>query len=168
MTTSGPGPILSLRKYPTRDRPTVEPTEVKVASRLIEVELRVRDVDRSLRFYRDLLGLPVGDPEVHRDGGARHVHAAWGSWAEGSEDFLLFNIYPAETGAESRANVGFAVEDLDGVHARLEGAGVEIIHAPTARAWGRTAVYRDPDGNTISVTEQPRAGSEVSGAERRA
>ena len=139
-----------------------------MASRLIEVELRVRDVDRSLGFYRDLLGLPLGDPEVHQDGEARHAHAAWGSWAEATEEFLLFNIYPAETGEESRANVGFAVEDLDGVHARLERAGAEVIHAPTARAWGRTAVYRDPDGNTISVTEQPSARSEVSGAERQA
>jgi catechol 2,3-dioxygenase-like lactoylglutathione lyase family enzyme len=102
---------------------------VNVAGRLIEVELRVRDVDRSLRFYRDLLRLPFGQPEVHQDGGARHVHAAWGSWAEGAKDFLLFNIYPAETGEESRANVGFAVEDLDEVHATLERAGVHTSPA---------------------------------------
>jgi catechol 2,3-dioxygenase-like lactoylglutathione lyase family enzyme len=128
---------------------------------LIEVELRVRDVDRSLRFYRDLLGLPFGQPEVHQDGGAPHVHAAWGSWAEGAKDFLLFNIYPAETSEESRANVGFAVEDLDKVHATLEHAGVDVIHPPAARAWGRTGAYRDPDGNTISVTQQPGESSGV-------
>jgi catechol 2,3-dioxygenase-like lactoylglutathione lyase family enzyme len=138
-----------------------EPEEVNVAGRLIEVELRVRDVDRSLRFYRDLLRLLFGQPEVHQDGGARHVHAAWGSWAEGAKDFLLFNIYPAETVEESRANVGFAVEDLDEVHATLERAGVHVVHPPEVRAWGRTGVYRDPD-------EQPRERSEVSGAELRA
>lgn len=145
-----------------------KPEEVKVAGRLIEVELRVRDVDRSLRFYRDLLGLPLGQPEVHQDGGARHVHASWGSWAEGAKDFLLFNIYPAETGEESRASVGFAVEDLDQVHATLERAGVDVVRPPEVRVWGRTGVYRDPDGNTISVTEQPRERSEVSGTEPRA
>jgi catechol 2,3-dioxygenase-like lactoylglutathione lyase family enzyme len=128
---------------------------MKVTARLIEVELRVHDIDRSLRFYRDLLGLPLGQPEVHQDGGARHVHAAWGSWAEGATDFLLFNIYPADTGKESRANVGFAVEDLDGVHATLQRAGVDVVQPPQARVWGRTAVYRDPDGNTISVTQLP-------------
>ncbi len=89
------------------------------------------------------------------DGGPGHVHAAWGSWAEGATDFLLFNIYPADTGEESRANVGFAVEELDRVHATLERAGVDVVHAPQARAWGRTAVYKDPDGNTISVTQEP-------------
>ncbi len=139
-----------------------------MAGRLIEVELRVRDVDRSLRFYRDLLGLPFGQPEVHQDGGARHVHATWGAWAAGAKDFLLFNIYPAETGEESRAHVGFGVEDLDAVHATLEHAGVEVVHAPEARPWGKTGVYRDPDGNTISVMQRPRENSDVSGAERRA
>jgi catechol 2,3-dioxygenase-like lactoylglutathione lyase family enzyme len=144
-----------------------KPEEVKVAARLIEVELRVRDVDRSLRFYRDLIGLPLGEPEVHQDGGARHVHATWGSWADGAKDFLLFNIYPAEAGEESHADVGFAVDDLDGVHARLERAGVHVVHPPEVRAWGKTGVYRDPDGNTISVTQQPRERSEVAEADRR-
>jgi len=123
--------------------------------RLIEVELRVGDVDRSLRFYRDLLGLPFGQPEVHRDGGARHVHATWGSWAEEASDFFLLNLYPAESGDVSRTNLGFGVKDLAEVHATLERAGVDVVHPPEARAWGRTAVYRDPDGNTVSVMQLP-------------
>ncbi|HVS07923.1 MAG TPA: VOC family protein [Candidatus Dormibacteraeota bacterium] len=130
-----------------------------MAARLIEVELRVRDLERSVRFYRDLLGLPLGQPEVHADGGLRHAHASRGSWSNGAEDFLLFNIYPAETGEESRTNVGFAVEDLDGLHATLKRAGVDVVHPPEAKPWGRTAVYTDPDGNTISVTQLPSEGS---------
>lgn len=136
-----------------------------MTARLIEVELRVRDLDRSLRFYRDVVGLPLGQPEVHQDGGARHVHAAWGSWADG-KDYLLFNIYPAEIGQESRASVGFAVQDLDGVHATLERAGVDIVHGPQARPWGRSAAYRDPDGNRIFLTQMPSDESESSGAQR--
>jgi len=131
-----------------------------MAARLIEVELRVRDLDRSLRFYRDLLGLPLKQPEVHEEGGLRHAHASRGSWSDGAKDFLLFNIYPAETGQESRSNVGFAVEDLDGLHARLKRAGVDVVHPPEAKPWGRTAVYRDPDGNTISVTQLPSEDSQ--------
>src|SRR5258708_19253527 len=126
-----------------------------MAARLIEVELMGRDLDRSLRFYRDLLGLPLGQPELHEDGGLRHAHASRGSWSDGAEDFLLFNIYPAETGQESRTNVGFAVEDLDGLHARLKRAGVDVVHPPEATSCARTAIYRHPPGNTISVTELP-------------
>ena len=29
------------------------------------------------------------------------------------------------------------------------------VHPPEPKSWGRTAVYRDPDGNTISVTQLP-------------
>src|SRR6266566_1876090 len=38
-----------------------------VSARLIEVELRVRDVARSARFYRELIGVTVGDVETHGD-----------------------------------------------------------------------------------------------------
>jgi hypothetical protein len=34
-------------------------------SRLIEVELRVRDMDAALRFYRDAFSVPFGDLHVH-------------------------------------------------------------------------------------------------------
>ena len=123
--------------------------------RLIEVELRVRDLARSIRFYRDLVGLPLGDPEVHQSEGDRHAHATWGTWAGGAKDFLLFNLYPAEPGKESRMSVGFVVEDLDEAHARLARAGVEVVHPPEKRPWGTTAAYRDPDGNTISLMQRP-------------
>jgi len=124
--------------------------------RLMEVELRVRDLGRSIRFYRDLVGLPLGDPEVHDGEGAHHAHATWGKWAGEAKDFLLFNLYPAEPGKESRSSVGFVVEDLDQAHTRLAGAGVEVVRPPEKRSWGETAVYRDPDGNTVSLMQQPR------------
>ncbi len=130
-----------------------------MGSRLIEVEFRVRDVDRSLRFYRDVVGLPFAGTEVHDGEGARHAHATWGSWAKGAGDFLLFNLYPARAGEETGASVGFVVADLDAVHARLEREGVEVVRPPEARPWGRTAVYRDPDGNKISLIEEPRKAS---------
>ncbi len=130
-----------------------------MVARLIEVELRVRDLDRSLRFYRDLLGLPVGDPEVHDGGRVRHAHATWGSWAHGAEGFLLFNLCPAEAGEVTHASVGFMVDDLDAAHARLERAGAAVVRPPETRPWGRTAVYRDPDGNTISLMQQPGTAS---------
>lgn len=115
----------------------------------------MRDVERSLRFYRDLLGVPLGDPETHEGDGVRHVHAAWGSWdREGA--FLLFSLYPARPGEETRTNVGFVVDDLDVLHDRLARASVEVVRAPSSRPWGRSASYRDPDGNPVSLIERPR------------
>lgn len=124
-------------------------------ARLIEIELRVRDVARSARFYRDLVGANVGDIETHDADSEAHVHASWGDWTPDEPTLLMLNIYPA-SGPATTSRIGFAVSDLDAAHARLAAAGIEILQAPAERPWGRTAAYRDPDGNTVSLTEEPR------------
>lgn len=124
-------------------------------ARPIEIELRVRDVDRSRAFYR-LIGCPIDEPETHKGEEDRHAHASWGSWSAAADDFLLLSLYPASAGAESRIAIGFVVDDLDAAHRALLGAGVEVIRAPEQRPWGRMATYRDPDGNSVGLTERPR------------
>ncbi|HEV8669428.1 MAG TPA: VOC family protein [Candidatus Limnocylindria bacterium] len=126
-----------------------------MSARLIEIELRVRDVARSARFYRDLVGVTIGDIETHEADSEAHVHASWGEWTPKEPSLLMLNIYPA-TGPITSSNIGFAVSDLAAAHARLAAANVEVVHAPADRPWGRSAAYRDPDGNTVSLTETRR------------
>jgi len=128
-----------------------------MSARLIEIELRVRDVARSVRFYRDLVGVSVGDVETHDVDSEPHVHATWGEWTPNDPSLLMLNIYPA-AGPISSSRIGFAVTDLAATHARLAAANVEVLQAPADRSWGRTAAYRDPDGNTVSLTEARRSG----------
>jgi len=123
-----------------------------MAARLIEIELRVKHVARSARFYRDLVGVNVGDIETHDADSEPHVHASWGEWRRKEPSLLMLNIYPA-TGPITSSHIGFAVSDLAATHARLSAAEVEILRAPEDRPWGRTAAYRDPDGNTVFLTE---------------
>lgn len=130
-------------------------------TRLIEATLRVHDVERSRRFY-ERLGVPCGDIDVDEPGGEPHVHATWGEWTPGSDSFLMLNIYPAKSANAAvreadvgRTSLGFAVDDLDDLHRRLVEAGVDIVQAPTSRPWGRMATYRDPDGNTVSISQRP-------------
>ena len=124
-------------------------------ARLIEIELRVRDVALSARFYRDLVGVSVGDVETHDGESEPHVHATWGEWTPHEPSLLMLNIYPA-AGPITSSHIGFAVTDLAATHARLVAAHVEVVRAPDDRPWGRTAAYRDPDGNTVFLTEARR------------
>ena len=124
-------------------------------ARLIEIELRVRDVSRSARFYRDLIGVTVGDIETHDADSEPHVHASWGEWTPNDPSLLMLNIYPA-TGPGTTSHIGFAVGDLAATHARLAAAKVEVLQAPADRPWGKSAAYRDPDGNTVTLTEARR------------
>ena len=124
-------------------------------ARLIEIELRVDDVSRSARFYRDLIGVTVGDIETHDADSEPHVHASWGEWTPNDPSLLMLNIYPA-TGPGTTSHIGFAVRDLAATHARLAAAKVEVLQAPADRPWGKSAAYRDPDGNTVTLTEARR------------
>ena len=126
-----------------------------MSARLIEVELRVRDVARSARFYRELIGVSVGDIETHDADSEPHVHATWGEWTPNEPSLLMLNIYPA-SGAITMSHIGFAVGDLAAAHARLVEAHVDVVRAPEDRPWGRTSAYRDPDGNTVFLTEARR------------
>jgi predicted enzyme related to lactoylglutathione lyase len=127
-----------------------------LSARLIEIELRVADVERSRRFYRDLIGVPVGDLETHGADAVPHAHATWGEWSGAEPTLLMLNIYPAR-GETTRSELGFAVPDLDAAHERLRAAGTTVVRGPVTKPWGRSAAYRDPDGNTVSLTEVPRA-----------
>lgn len=124
-------------------------------TRLIEVTIHVRDVERSRSFY-ERLGVECGPVDSDEPGGPRHVHATWGKWSATNDDFLMLNLYPADEGVSATAELGFAMDDLDALHARLLAERVEIVQAPEKRPWGTMATYRDPDGNTVSVTQRPR------------
>jgi len=122
------------------------------APRLIEVELFVSDIERAVGLYRDIIGVPL-EGHAHADGDPVHHHASWGNWDTGAADFLLFSMYPAGPGQVTRSSVGFAVNELDAVHQRLEAAGVKVVQPPTSQPWGRSATYQDADNNRISLTE---------------
>ena len=125
-----------------------------MSSRLIELELRVSDLQRALHFYRDLVGLPFGDIETHEGDDTEHAHATWGDW-DGRREFLMVNLYPAGDAGPNKASIGVVVDDLDAVHDRLVSAGAIVTRAPERRPWGASATYQDADGNTVTLTEGP-------------
>jgi predicted enzyme related to lactoylglutathione lyase len=121
---------------------------------LVAVVLEVADLDRSMALYRDGFGVDfhVGDHEGD-DRWTSGRHAAT-SWTDGA--FMHFALYETKDGSTStRSQIGFAVDDLDDAHARAVGAGAEVLHEPKPQPWGRSARYRDLDGNVIELTQQP-------------
>jgi len=124
--------------------------------RIILLVLEVEDVARSLAFYRDLLGVPLRHELDHggagHGGGDRWIsgdHAAH-SWRD---SFLHFALYRSKGAVTRDVQLGFPVGNLDVMHARLVAAGVPVDVSPRDEPWGRTARYRDPDGNSVSLTE---------------
>ncbi len=114
---------------------------------------RVRDLEASLRFYRDVLGLiPFGLEEYRR--GERPLVSL-----RVTEDFIL-HLTPEpdfEAGTGGYDHLALRVEgaDRDEVAAYLEGEGVEIekkFDGITGALGDGPALYvRDPDGYRIEL-----------------
>lgn len=125
-------------------------------ARLIEVEVRARDIDAAARFYREVIGVPLERNEPHPPRWEPHYGAEWGTWRDSGGDFALFVIYPATDSAPAgRGRFGFAVESVAEVHRRATEAEVAVVDAPRDEPWGRSAKYEDPDGNLVAVVEPP-------------
>lgn len=109
--------------------------------------LFVSDLDRSLRFYRDILGLPVKSElrdmvEFQADGGILTIHQAH---QEGPH-----HRPPMVCGA---MRMGFKVDDLDTVHAKLMSEGARCLAPPEQREGVRMGLYEDPDGFNFTLAE---------------
>jgi catechol 2,3-dioxygenase-like lactoylglutathione lyase family enzyme len=124
--------------------------------RLTFVALTVSDLQRSARFYRDLLGIPLQDAthdSEKQDPWYGGEHAAY-SWTDGA--FIHFALYPQrepQRPVATAAQIGFHVADFDLVHQRVLASGAEVVSEPRREPWGKTARYLDPDGNIVSITE---------------
>jgi predicted enzyme related to lactoylglutathione lyase len=125
-----------------------------VAGRITAIILEVSDLERSAAFYRDAIGLDLhvgADNEAGDDRWISGDHVAV-SWSDGA--YLHFALYQAKTPQPSTmTQVGFMTDDLDAAHKRAVAAGAEVVHEPRPEPWGRTARYRDPDGNILSLTQ---------------
>jgi lactoylglutathione lyase len=112
--------------------------------------VRVTDLDASLRFYRDALGLEVVRESEHPKGRFTLVYLA----APGDHDAqleLTFNWDPEEyAGGRNFGHVAFRVDDIYVTCARLMQHGVTINRPPRD---GHMAFVRSPDNISIELLQ---------------
>jgi predicted enzyme related to lactoylglutathione lyase len=118
---------------------TTEP----LVRRLNVVYLYVSEMERSLGFYRGLLGIPLEGDE---------------DWQEASLGETRFALHLAHerTGALSSGSihVNLEVADLDGATERLRAAGV-AVEETMRDDWGASARITDPDGYELYLFQPP-------------
>jgi catechol 2,3-dioxygenase len=108
------------------------------------------DMDRSVAFYRDVLGLSL----VRRDGGN------WAVFDAGGRMFALHGAVEGRPVKPGGATAVFSVDDLDEAMARLGEHGVEFGHQGEVGGYARFASFDDPDGNTVQIIEYARPQAE--------
>ena len=110
--------------------------------------LRPSDLDRSRRFYRDVLGLAI-----YREFGPP------------DNPGVVFFLGPGLLEVSGRASglpgcpmmmIWIQVRDVHAEHARLAAAGISILREPATEPWGLIEMWiEDPDGIRIVLVEVP-------------
>lgn len=117
--------------------------------------VRVTDIEASLRFYRDALGLQVLSQRDNEGGRFTLVFLA-APGDERAQIELTYN-WPAPDGTAERytggrnfGHVAYAVDDIYATCQRLVEHGVTISRPPRD---GRMAFVRSPDGISIELLQ---------------
>jgi len=115
--------------------------------------IRVRDLERSLSFYRDVVGMK----EVRR-GTMPHGGVYVGLRLPGSESELELNYYPKGNRFATRYkrgeeldHLGFVVKDARKTFDRLIRAGASVALGPDSK--GTELYVRDPDGIWLELCQ---------------
>jgi len=113
------------------------------------VILLVSDIERSIQFYRDILGLPIKTKSS--------------DWVEFFNRETTLALHPIKKGRGGSAHkeiktgmatlVGFMVSDLDATANTLKENHVEFFKDPKNESFGKHAIVKDPDGHLISIAE---------------
>ncbi len=125
--------------------------------RMLHTMLRVKDLDRSLQFYTDVMGMKVLRQSVNEE---YQYTLAFVGYAEESEQAVIELTYnwgehEYDMGT-AYGHVAFAVDDIYAMCDRLEQQGADVYRKPGPVKGGDTiiAFVRDPDGYAIELIEE--------------
>jgi predicted enzyme related to lactoylglutathione lyase len=127
----------------------------KAAARpvLHHILIEVADITKSLKFYRDCLGLSL----TSQANGFVTLESA------NAGIYLWQNHWSWEDARDSQKSRGigmyqhFEVEDAATMVERFRKAGYAIVQEPRNYDWGTEAFVRDPDGYVIALVKLARA-----------
>jgi len=118
----------------------------KMFGKLGLVMIVVRDMERSVAFYRDVLGLKL---LIHRDNCSQldAGNIVLGLHPEGEE----VHVTPT-----SGMSIGIYVDNMDKAVTEIRRRYGKIAIGPRSEPFGRWALVFDPDGYSVQIIEMAR------------
>jgi len=108
----------------------------------------VKDVERAVRFYHDMMGFKLIEDFRYED---KPVYARLRA-PGGDGTIALHQAGPGVSVASDGVRLYFEIRDLDGFCRKLQQKGFYITQLPRMMPWGwRHAYLNDPDGHEISL-----------------
>lgn len=121
--------------------------------KLLHTRMRVSDMDQTISFYRDVLGLQV----LERKTSPRGSHLAFLSVPNSDELIELCSFPPSGPVKvqEDLVHLAFEVENLDETIRALSAKQVKITDGPTTTSSGSRFIFIDaPDGYEVELIEK--------------
>ncbi|HEX9845769.1 MAG TPA: VOC family protein [Candidatus Nitrosotenuis sp.] len=114
--------------------------------RVGNVILAVKDLDKSIAFYHEILGLPIKNQRR--------------TWVDLGQTGALLSLHPASLTSDHSSNtmeggivVGFLVGDVKSAIDELKTKNVKIHRDIVERDAGKNVIVLDPDGYMVSLFE---------------
>jgi catechol 2,3-dioxygenase-like lactoylglutathione lyase family enzyme len=106
------------------------------------VTIMVADMERSINFYTQALGLPLG-------------FRAGNEWAQLEAPGLTIGLHPAREPATpgTQLSLGFSVQNLSETIAQLRQRGVAIADPGIPAGRDQIVSFADPDGTSLYLIE---------------
>ena len=122
--------------------------------KLLHTRMRVSDMDQTIAFYQDVLGLEVLERKVS----PRGSHLAFLA-VPNSEELIELCSFPPSGPVkvqEDLVHLAFEVDNLDEMIQELTRKQIPITDGPTRTASGSRFVFIDaPDGYEVELIERP-------------
>ena len=123
--------------------------------RMLHTMLRVGDLDRSISFYTEVLGMKLLRQKDYPDGKFTLAFVGYGDEKENTVIELTHNWDPEEYDeGRNFGHLAYAVDDIYEVCQRLMDEGVTINRPPHD---GHMAFVRSPDNISIELLQKGKA-----------
>jgi len=142
---------MSDSQVPVAGTRRAEPESLR--ARALSASLTVKDLEKSMAWYRDVVGFTV-DQKHERDGKLRAVSLKAGAVR------ILINQDDGAKGRDRVKGEGFSLQittaqNIDDIANRIKQAGGTLVSEPADMPWGvRVFRLRDPDGFTFVVSSE--------------
>ena len=134
----------------TETRPAVEPGK----ARLLHTMLRVKDLDKSLHFYTELLGMKLLRKRDYPTGKFTLAFVGYGDETDSTVIELTHNWDVPEEGYGEGRNFGHLAYEVDDIYATCDSLmkqGITINRPPRD---GQMAFVRSPDLHSIELLQK--------------
>ena len=122
--------------------------------KLLHTRMRVSDMDQTIDFYTNVLGLEIQERKVS----PRGSHLAFLK-VPNSEELIELTCFPPSGPVivqEDLVHLAFQVESLDETLVSLNSMGVKVTDGPTQTSSGSRFIFIDaPDGYEVELIERP-------------